>query len=89
MSPNPALSPLLRGRAPLLSAVTDALVKQGYAIVPGFLDVVTCRELAAECRAFREQGEFHRAGPAPGRCRDCQRFRSKVLPVNVEEQAIL
>jgi SM-20-related protein len=66
MSPNPALSPLLQGRAPLLSAVTDALVKQGYAIVPGFLDVATCRELAAECRAFREQGEFHRAGVGRG-----------------------
>ncbi len=66
MIPNPSVSPLLQGGEARLSAVVDTLVKQGFAIVPGFVDIDTCRELAAECRAFREQGEFHRAGIGRG-----------------------
>nr|NIQ93913.1 hypothetical protein [Desulfuromonadales bacterium] len=66
MIPNPSVSPLLQGAEARLSAVVDTLVKQGFAIVPGFVDSDTCRELAAECRTFRDQGEFHRAGVGRG-----------------------
>lgn len=66
MIPYPSVSPLFQGGEARLSAVVDTLVKQGFAIVPGFVNIVTCRELAAECRAFREQGEFHRAGIGRG-----------------------
>lgn len=66
MIPDPSVSPLLQGYKTRLPAVLDPLVKQGFAIVPGFVDIDTCRELAAECLAFREQGEFHRAGVGRG-----------------------
>ncbi len=66
MIPNPSVSPLLQEYETRLSAIVDTLVKQGFAIVPGFVDLDTCHELAAECRTFREQGEFHRAGVGRG-----------------------
>ena len=66
MPPTPALSSLLQGRESLLSGIADALVRQGYVIVPGFLDIDNSRRLAAECRNLRKVGEFHRAGVGRG-----------------------
>ncbi len=57
---------LLQGREHQLASITDALVNQGYAIVPGFLSAAESRALAAECLSLREQGEFHRAGVGRG-----------------------
>lgn len=59
-------SQLLHDHEPRLSAIAEQLATRGYAVIPEFLPAAACRQLADECLALRERGEFHRAGVGRG-----------------------